>query len=262
MKFKTNIYIKIVFFNLLFSFLVACDSSEKQDVKNNDWVKDEILEQITELRKDVKSLKNDIAKINENLSKVGNQRPINKMKAPKQVKLNLGVSMGDKKAKLAIVEFTDYQCPFCARHSKKVLPQIKEKFIDTGKVQYISYDFPLSFHKQAKSASVAARCAEKQDKFLEMHNAIFNNPRNLNNEFYTKTATKLKMNTAIFKNCLKDSDVAKAVEKNIEYGNTLGVTGTPKFYIGKVNGDAINQVIVISGAQGFAAFKRAIDILN
>jgi len=250
---------KIILNLLLFYFLAACSDSEQVNKKDADWVNNEILEQLTELRKDVKSLKNDIATMNEKLSNVGKGRIA---KVPKQVKLNLGVTLGDDKAKIAIVEFTDYQCPFCARHSKTVLPKIKKEFIKTGKVKYIMYDFPLGFHKQAKSASVAARCAGKQEKYWEMHDAIFNSSRNLNNEFYTMTATKLKMNIATFKSCLKDNNIAKAVEANINYGESLGVTGTPKFYIGKVNGDAINQVIVISGAQKFAAFKRAIDILN
>jgi len=242
--------------------LISCDNPEQQTKKETDWVKEEILEQLTMLRKDVKSLKNDIAKMDGKLSNVGNQRPTVKTNAPKQVKLNLGISTGDKKAKIAIVEFTDYQCPYCARHSKTVLPKIKEEFVKTGKVKYVMYDFPLAFHKQAKSASVAARCADKQDNFWGMHDTIFNNPRKLSNEFYTTAATKLKINTATFKECLKDSDVARAVEENIEYGNSLGVTGTPKFYVGKINGDSIEQVIVISGAQSFAAFKRAIDTLN
>lgn len=248
---------------IVFSCLAlgSCGDSEQMVKKEKDWVKEEILEQLTELRKDVKSLKSDIAKVNEKLSTIGKgQRP--KAKAPKEVKLNLGVTTGNKNAKIAIVEFTDYQCPFCARHAKKVLPQIKNEMINTGKVKYVSYDFPLSFHKQAKSASVAARCADKQKKFWGMHDAIFNNPRNLNNKFYTKTAIKLNMNAVAFKKCLKDTNIAKAVEANIEYGNSLGVTGTPKFYVGKINGITIKQVTVISGAQRYAAFKRAIDALN
>ena len=253
---RTTVGLMMVISLLLIS---SCDDFENKTKKETDWVKEEILEQLTELRKDVKSLKDDIKKMDEKLSTVGKRRVA---KAPKQVKLGSGITLGNDKAKIAIVEFTDYQCPFCARRSKTVLPKMKEKFVDSGKVKYVMYDFPLSFHKLAKSASVAARCAGKQGKYWEMHDEIFNNQRGLNNSLYKKTAASLKLNVATFNRCLKDAKVVKTVDLNIDYGNQLGVTGTPKFFVGKVDGNVIKQVVVISGAQGFSAFQRAVDKLK
>ena len=256
-----KISMKILVINLLVFVLLACSDNTVQSKKaDTDWVKDEILQQLSELRKEVKSLKDDVAKIDGKLdSKIVNRGA---GKAPKEVKLNSGISFGDSNAKIAIVEFTDYQCPFCARHSKTVLPQLMKGYINSGKVRYVMYDFPLSFHAQAKHASVAARCAGKQAKYWEMHNAIFGNQRSLGEEFYIQTAKKLKLNEAAFRDCLVDQTVLQKVEQNIEYGNQLGVTGTPKFYVGKVSNDVINNIIVISGAQSYAAFSRAITILT
>ena len=140
--------------------LGSCGGSEKQANQEN-WVADEILEQLSELRKDVKSLKSDLVALRTQLDKPGTRRVVADIG---EVRLSTDITFGDSNSKLAIVEFTDYQCPYCARHNKTVLPQIKEKLIETGKAKYVMYDFPLGFHSQAKPAAVAARCAGKQGK--------------------------------------------------------------------------------------------------
>ena len=255
---------KILGFSLLCLFLLACSEPEpapQLKAEGSDWVKDEILQQLNELRKDVKSVKDDIAKLDEKLDTVSAGKPRGAT-APKQVELNDGIILGDANAKIAIVEFTDYQCPFCARHSKTVFPQIKEQLIDTGKVKYVMYDYPLEFHPQAKSAAVAARCAGKQGKYWAMHDVIFNNQRGLNQALYEKTAKDLQLDLSAFANCLNDDAMNKRVEANLAYGSQIGVSGTPKFFAGKVKGDVIIDVIAINGAQPFSAFSNAVARLN
>ena len=170
--------------------------------------------------------------------------------------------MGDSKASYAIIEFSDYQCPYCSRHANNVFPQIKNELIDTGKVKYAMHDYPLGFHGKAKGAAIAARCAGAQDKYWEMHTELFSNQRNLDNNFYENAAKSFSLDGEIFAKCLADPEVAKAVDLDVAYGSSLGVTGTPKFFVGKIQGDEITDVIVISGAQSFAAFSGAIERLS
>ncbi len=250
---------------LLCLLLIAHSTAATADSSETDWVKDEILQQLTELRKEVKSLKSDISRLDKKLDEVARPpaapaRPT--ANAPKQVKLDSDTVLGDNKAKFAIVEFSDYQCPFCARHSKSVLPQIKKNLINTGKIKYLMYDYPLGFHTQAKSAAVAARCAGKQNQYWAMHDTLFENIRGLNQALFNETAKALKLDTKAFAACIKDPGMTKAVEDNMAYGNQLGVSGTPKFYVGRIKGDVMTDVIVISGAQGYGAFSSAIQKLE
>ena len=262
MKSKFKTIKKISSVSLLCLFLSACNESAPQTkTEETDWVKDEILQQLAELRKDMKSIKDDIAKLDKKLDTVNtDKRPVNT--APKQVKLNDGITLGDANAKLAIVEFTDYQCPFCARHNKTVFPQIKEQLINTGKVKYVMYDYPLEFHPQARLAAVAARCAGKQDKYWEMHDVLFNNQRGLNQDIYEKTARDLQLDLSAFSNCLSDPAMTRAVESNMAYASQVGVSGTPKFFVGKIKDNIITDVITISGAQPFSAFSGAVARLE
>ena len=170
--------------------------------------------------------------------------------------------IGDIQASYAIIEFSDYQCPYCARHANNVFPQIKKELIDTGKVKYALYDYPLGFHGEAKGASVAVRCAGEQDRYWEMHTELFTNQRKLSNDFYEETARAFALDSQAFSTCLADPAMSMAVDRDIAYGKSLGVTGTPKFFVGRVQGDEITDVIVISGAQSFAAFSGAIERLS
>lgn len=94
--------------------------------------------------------------------------------------------MGSKDAKLAVIEYSDFQCPFCDRYTKNTFPRIKENYIDTEKVQYVARDFPLSFHRQAKSAAIAANCAGYQGKYWEMHGMLFKHRNDLKRDLYAK----------------------------------------------------------------------------
>ncbi len=111
---------------LLGVLLTACNKAEKPAQAKPDWVKDEILTQLAELRQDIKSLKGDIANLD---SKIGSAAaPPTAARAPERVRLDSPASrlLGDDNAKLTIIEFTDYQCPYCLRHNQAVMPRIKE----------------------------------------------------------------------------------------------------------------------------------------
>lgn len=158
---------------------------------------------------------------------------------------------GSENAPVTIIEFADFQCPFCARFYSQTLPQIEENYIKTGKVKLIYRDFPLSnIHKDAQKAAEAAECADDQDKFWEMHDKIFENQGSLSVENFKKWAEDLGLDTEEFDDCLDSGKHASEVQNDLRDGSSYGVRGTPAFF---VNG------ILVSGAQPYSVFQQAIE---
>lgn len=172
---------------------------------------------------------------------------------------------GDKNAKLTIIEFSEYQCPFCARHFKDTAPQIEKEYVDTGKVKLVFRDLPLeSIHKLAFKAAEAASCAGEQKKFWEMHDRLFTNQKELAPEKLTEYAKAAGLaDTAKFQQCLDSGKYAADIRKDIADAQTVGVTGTPTFLVGltQPNDPKIKVVRVLRGAQPYSAFKVALDSL-
>jgi len=161
--------------------------------------------------------------------------------------------IGNKDAKVTIYEFSDYECPFCARFYSTTYQQLKEEYIDTGKVKLVFKDFPLDFHQFAKSAAAAANCVDSQlgnEKYYEMHNMIFENNDKLSVANLEKWAVELGVDKVEFNNCVKDSKVLAEIDADLAEGSKVGVSGTPSFVIG-------SEVIV--GAQPIEAFRQIID---
>lgn len=158
--------------------------------------------------------------------------------------------LGEKKAKVTIVEFSDYECPFCGRFHQQTLPQIKENYVKTGKVKLIYRDFPLGFHAQAQKAAEAAECAGEENKYYEMHDKLFTDGVQGGVDSFKKFAADIGLNTAKFNDCLDSGKMASEVQKDTSDGAQYGVTGTPGFF---VNGQ------LISGAQPYQVFQQAIE---
>ena len=157
---------------------------------------------------------------------------------------------GDEDAKVTIVEFSDYECPFCEKFYTGAYQQIKQKYIDTGKVNFVYRDFPLSFHQNAQKAAEAAECAGEQDKYYEMHDLLFEKGVVGGASTYKQYAREIDLNTAKFDQCLDSGEMAQEVKNDFSAGQQLGVSGTPAFFI---NG----QKLV--GAQPFQAFEPIIE---
>ncbi len=177
---------------------------------------------------------------------------------PATIRLNeSAMALGNPAAPVTIVEFTDYQCPFCARHVQQTLPQIIRELIETGRVYYIMKDFPLDqLHPQARAAAVAARCAGEQEADWPMHDLLFARQQNWSgqanvNAIFASYAAELGLNEAAFGECLSSGRYDAAVEQNLQEGLSLGVRGTPAFFI---NG------FPISGAQPFNLFAYAVGL--
>jgi len=157
---------------------------------------------------------------------------------------------GDPNAPIIIIEFSDFQCPFCERFYTNTLPQIVSQYIDTGKAKLVFRDFPLSFHPNAQPAAEAAECADEQGKFWEMHDKIFENQGSMSVESYKLWAEEIGLNTEQFNSCLDSGKYASEVQKDFSDGAAAGVSGTPTFFI---NGEKL------VGAQPFEAFKAVLD---
>jgi protein-disulfide isomerase len=156
-------------------------------------------------------------------------------------------SVGPKDAKVTIVEFSDFQCPFCA----KVVPTIHqiEKEYD-GQVRVVFKHLPLSIHSKAKPAALAAEAAYRQGKFWEMYDLIFANRNEMSPEKYVEYAAQLGLDVDRFKRDMASADVRRKVDADAAEAASLGVTGTPAFFI---NGK------FLSGARPFDSFKKVID---
>jgi protein-disulfide isomerase len=178
-----------------------------------------------------------------------------------EVSLDDDPVMGDRAAKVGVIEFSDYQCPFCNRFHTQTFPKLKETYIDTGKVQYIFRDFPLEFHPEAKGAAIAANCAGEQGAYWEMYDRLFRNQRRLGSDLYIELAQQLKLNIPTFLNCLKKPNWGKEVDNDLAYGQSAGVSGTPSFFIGRIQGERLVDAQLIVGAQPFSVFAQAIDAL-
>jgi protein-disulfide isomerase len=182
--------------------------------------------------------------------------------APTSDKVKMSVapgwySLGRDDAPVTLVEFADYQCPFCRQFHAETFAELKKNYIDTGKVRYVSRDLPLDFHPNAPGAAVAARCAGEQHKFWEMRDLMVVNAADLSSPSLLKYGGQLNLDMTAFSACLSDKKYTAAVQKDIADAGTLGISGTPSFVVGKTAKDQINGVRIV-GAVPYSVFETAI----
>lgn len=166
--------------------------------------------------------------------------------------------LGDKsKAKVAIVEYTDYQCPYCQRHDQETKSQLIKEYVDTGKAIYVFRDFPLDFHGQiAIDSANAALCVNEIggiSKFVEYHSKIFMVE---NNEALTKAAQDLGIDMNKFNTCMTEQRYADKIDQGLSDGMKAGVQGTPGFVVGVLDKDGNVKGKLIAGAYPFASFEK------
>ena len=167
------------------------------------------------------------------------------------------------KGPVALVAFSDYQCPFCARHVQENGPSIKSKLLDSGAIREVFLNFPLAMHPFAQKAGEAAECAAEQGRFWEMHEAIFADAKSLGIDNLTRHAEQLKLDVAKFTKCIDSGETAVAVERDLAEGKRLAVNATPAFFIGLVQADGgITLRKRINGAAAFEEFEKAIKDLQ
>ncbi len=168
--------------------------------------------------------------------------------------------LGRADAPVTIVEFSDYECPFCQRFFATTLPAIKKDYIDAGKVRYVFRDFPLDqVHPLARKAAEAAHCAGEQAKYWEMHDALFRNPGALAPPQLAEHARAIGLDGPAFDECLSSGRHAARVERGLADGAAASVRGTPAFVIGKTKAGDVVEGTPIRGAQSLETFRRIID---
>lgn len=165
------------------------------------------------------------------------------------VKIEIGNSpvKGPKDAKVTIIEFSDYQCPYCKR-GKDVMAAIAKAYPNDVKIAF--KNLPLAFHQEAGSAAKAALAAGKQNKFWEMHDLLFDNQSQLGQTFYEKSAADLGLNVEKFKKDMISAEIEKQIEEDTQLAQKHGIGGTPGFF---VNG------VAVRGAYPLEHFKMIID---
>ncbi len=162
-----------------------------------------------------------------------------------QLKLGDAPVLGKKDAPVTIVEFTDYQCTFCQRFHTVTFPELQRKYVDTGKVRFVTRDLPLEMHSKAEQAAEAARCAGEQGKFWDMRNILVANASKLGETDLVEYATKLSLAVPAFQTCLSSGKYREAVQKDMTEAAGLEISGTPSFVIGKTTPDGVEGVVVV-----------------
>ena len=183
---------------------------------------------------------------------------------PNRATLNMtGAEMlGSKSAPITIVEFTDYQCPFCQRFHTTAFPELKKNYIDTGKVRFYSRDLPLdSMHPNATRAAQAARCAAEQGQFWTLRDIMGANPSKLDMDSIIADAAGLKMDTAKLRSCIESDKYKQAVQTDVLEAMKIGADGTPTFVIGKSTADGVDGEVMV-GAMPFEVFDRKLKGLK
>lgn len=169
-----------------------------------------------------------------------------------------GHSIGRADAPLVMVEYSDYQCPFCRQYHVGTFNDIKKNYVDSGRVRYINRDFPLAFHENARRAAMAARCAGEQGRFWDLRHAMIVNASELGGQNIVKYASEIKLQVSGFQACLDSGRYAKDVDRDLEEGAQTGVSGTPSFVIGRlVNGRLEGERLV--GAMPYQNFASILD---
>jgi len=229
--------------------------------QSQEWIAQEVLLQLKEMRADISSMKAEVTKLREQVeglsAGVGNEGAA----APSVASLDLKdvPVIGKSAANVGIVEFSDFECPYCGRHNKQVFTEIKREFIDNGKIKYYSRQYPLPFHSSARGAAIAALCADKQGKYWEMREALFGNQKDLGDSLYQSSAKDIGMNAKQFALCSADKKIASQLDADARYGDSVGVSGTPKFFVGKIVKGELTNVTVIDGAQPYQRFAAVIN---
>lgn len=161
---------------------------------------------------------------------------------------------------VALIEFADFQCPFCGKHVRETEPTIRKAFVDSGVLRQVFVNFPLPNHPRAKPASEAAICAGNQGKFWEMHDGLFQNQSALEEDDLIKRAREIGVDSELFLACIASGAARSVVERHTAAGRELDVRATPSFFLGIVQADGSVQLKTrINGALAFSEFRSAIS---
>ena len=167
--------------------------------------------------------------------------------------------LGDSTAPLTIVEFSDFECPYCRRFHEQVLPALKREYIDTGLVRFIHKDLPLPFHRQARPAAAAARCAGEQNRYWDLYSALFDQQTCLECKGVMEIAENVNLDTTALRACMQREATDTLINANLSEAELHNIRATPTFVIGASRHDGKHHGDVIEGAMPWPQFKALID---
>jgi protein-disulfide isomerase len=255
-----------VFMGLLFYLMIL-------GLPNGAWAqernkKKSMQEEISALKQDVKDLEEKQQKISEQLDELKkilktNSGTRQNIQVPETVALRGEPVKGDSAARVAVIEYADFECPFCGQYMRQAYPQIVDNYIKTGKIKYFYRDLPLSMHSHAMVAAQAALCAGDQGKFWEMHDSLFANQGALTENDMANRAKSLGMDSGELTQCVSSEKYSKEIEKSATEAQSMGIDGTPTFFLGVIqeNGKVVKVEKTIVGAHSYKTFKSDLDEL-
>lgn len=238
----------------------AQSAPEAKPLSKNE--QEDLKQQIQELKQGQEQLRKEVLELKQLILAM---QPAAKAGPPERISIAQRPSRGNDVARVVVVEFSDYQCPYCALFFRQTLPELDQDFIKTGKIKYVFNNVPIDqIHPTALKAAEAAECARDQGKFWEMHDQIFTHQKTLSLADLNAHAKSIGLEPTQFSQCLTSGKNAAVVKAGLAQAAAVGVDGTPTFVIALT--DARNPletnlkvVGIISGAQPFAVFKSALD---
>jgi protein-disulfide isomerase len=174
-----------------------------------------------------------------------------------------GAVKGSTSARIVVIEFSDFACPFCGRHAATVFRELERNYIDTGKIQYEFRHLPLEqIHPMARTLAEASECAADQGKFWQMHDRLFEHQKSLKAEDLVNHARSAGVDETRFRLCIANKDAVSRVDSDLAEARKFGLTSTPTFLVGEKGSDGTITVLKrISGAHPFQTFQATIEPL-
>jgi protein-disulfide isomerase len=166
--------------------------------------------------------------------------------------------LGDPTASVVLIQYSEFECPFCGRFANEILPELKARYLDTGKVFLVFKHFPLAMHKNAMPAAIAADCAAQQDRFWQLHDLMFRNQPDLSASRIDGLARELELDQERLAQCIASG--SKRVQADLASGKALQLSSTPMFFAGTRLADGRVRVSqIIQGARPPDEFTRVLD---
>lgn len=227
-------------------------------------IKDNIQQDISSLKRDVavvlaqqRQILDQLTELKRVLPAAGRPRP----QAPSTLDIHGQIFRGDSAASAAIIEYADFECPYCGQYERNTSAHILEKYIKTGKVKLFYRDLPLPEHPHALSATRAAYCAGEQGKYWEMHDSLFANQMTLSDPALLDRAKTLSLDAIKFSECFSKNKYSDDLRKSVTDAQGMGIDGTPTFFIGTIDpkGEVVNITKKIVGAHPYEVFQSALD---
>jgi len=210
---------------------------------------DTLIKEIRELRRAIEGLRG--------------RRPQAERPPDEKVKVDVagGPVLGRADAPVTLVEFTDLECPYCRAFHVGAFERLKREYIDTGKVRFVTRDFPLDFHPNARPAALAVRCGGEQGKFWEMRHGVTLNAGALNRELYDRLARELGLDAGRFSACIAADRYRAEIDRDVAEAQSAGISGTPTFVLGATTPGTTVEGQRIVGALPFPVFEARIKAL-